>query len=184
MPLRLFLIDADPAVATALRIAFESFKEVAVSHGDLLGAAHTAVVSPANSFGFMDGGIDAAYRSFFGPGIEERAQSAINMRPEGHLPVGASLVVDTGNPRVPFMVVAPTMLSPEAVESMNCSRAMRAVLRVAGRDERIWPGLFCPGLGTGVGQVSPDDAARGMAKAYGDWKAAAEPADAVDRAGG
>ena len=30
-----------------------------------------------------------------------------------------------------------------------------------------------PGLGTGVGQVSPHDAAREMAKAYGDWKAAA-----------
>jgi O-acetyl-ADP-ribose deacetylase (regulator of RNase III) len=173
MRLRLHLIDSDLAVATALRIAFQSFTEVVVSHGDLLAAANNAVVSPANSLGFMDGGIDAAFQRFFGPGIEERVQSAISMRPEGHLPVGASVIVGTGNARVPFMVVAPTMLAPEAVDSTNCYRAMRAVLRIAGHDERIWPGLFCPGLGTGVGQVSPEDAAREMSRAYGDWKAAA-----------
>ena len=181
---RLHLIDADPAVATALRTAFQQFSEVVVSRGDLLAAAHTAIVSPANSFGFMDGGIDAAFRRFFGLSVEERVQSAINVRPEGHLPVGASLIIDTGNARVPFLIVAPTMLSPEAVDSMNCYRAMRALLRIAGHDERIWPGLFCPGLGTGVGRVSPEDAAREMAKAYGDWKATAYPAHDVNRAGG
>ena len=172
MRLRLFLMDSDAAVAAALRRAFQPFAEVTVSHGDLLAAAHNAVVSPANSGGFMDGGIDAAFRHFFGAEVERRVRAAIDMRPEGHLPVGASLIVETGNARLPYLIVAPTMVSPEPVDSMNCYRAMRAALRVAGRDERIWPGLFCPGLGTGVGQVAPEDAAREMAKAYADWKIA------------
>jgi O-acetyl-ADP-ribose deacetylase (regulator of RNase III) len=173
MPLRLFLVDANPDVAVALRSAFQTFPEVTVSHANLLSVAHNAVVSPANSSGFMDGGIDAAFCRFFGVGLERRVRDAIDLRPEGRLPVGASLIVETRNANVPYLIVAPTMLFPEAIDSMNCYRAMRAVLRVSGRDERIWPGLFCPGLGTGVGRVAPEDAAREMAKAYGDWKDAA-----------
>ncbi len=169
---RLSLIDSDPAIASALRAAFEPFSEVFVSHGDLLRGAHNAIVSPANSFGFMDGGIDAAYCRFFGPVIQERVQAAINTRPEGYLPVGASLIIETGHARIPFLIVAPTMLSPEAIDKINCYRAMRAILRVATADKRIWRVLFCPSLGTGVGQVAPDDAAAEMARAYGDWKIA------------
>ncbi len=171
--LRLFLLDSDPDVAETLRRAFDAFPEVSVSRGDLLAGARNAVVSPANSFGFMDGGFDAALRQFFGPAVEQRVQAAIATRPEGYLPVGASLAVETGHPRVPYLVVAPTMLSPEAIDPSNCYRALRAVLRAAARDERLRPALFCPGLGTGVGQVPPEEAARQMASAYGDWKASA-----------
>lgn len=120
----------------------------------------------------MDGGIDATYRIFFGEQIEETIQAAIARRDEGHLPVGASLVVRTGHERVPYMIVAATMTSPERVEPQNCYRAMRAVLRVAGREKGIGHDVFCPGLATGVGMVPSEEAAAMMAEAYGDWKRA------------
>ncbi len=189
--MRLYLVDADERVTLALCEAFRPFPEVTVSSGDLLAVAQNAVVSPANAFGFMDGGIDAAFHSFFGPTIEGRVCEAIGRRPEGHLPVGASLVVRTGNARVPYLIVAPTMLGPEAVEPQNCYRAMRAVLRVAAVHEEVGRAVYCPGLGTGVGMVPPREAAREMAQAYGDWKrasgeaqgspgVAAEPGAAAD----
>jgi O-acetyl-ADP-ribose deacetylase (regulator of RNase III) len=100
-------------------------------------------------------------------------REAVTRRPEGHLPVGASLVVHTGDTRVPFLIVAPTMSVPEEVMSNNCYRAMRAVLRVAtgevGRD------VYCPGLATGVGMVPPENAAAMMSQAYGDWKRSTQP---------
>lgn len=86
-----------------------------VQQGELLSLAENTVVSPANSSGFMDGGIDRAFVAFFGSQLQERVQDTIIRRPEGHLPVGASVVVRTGHARIPYLIVAPTMLGPEAV---------------------------------------------------------------------
>jgi len=172
--MHLHLVDYNGQLVNAWIRAFEEFPEVTVQQGDLLSIAVNCVVSPANSYGFMDGGIDAAYRAFFGAEIERTVQDAITRRPEGHLPVGASLVVRTGRKDVPFMVVAPTMTMPEQVESRNCYRAMRAILRIVGTDAEVGRDIYCPGLATGVGMVPPENAATMMAKAYRDWKRSIE----------
>lgn len=173
--MRLHLVDYNGALVSAWAEAFKEYPEVSIQQGDLLAAAEHCVVSPANSYGFMDGGIDAAYRAFFGAQIERTVQDAVTRRPEGHLPVGASLVVRTGHERVPFMIVAPTMVGPEQVENRHCYRAMRAVLRIAGADAEVGRDVYCPGLATGVGGVPPADAAAMMTAAYRDWKHAARP---------
>ena len=166
---RLVLVDSNPDVALALAEAFKTTPEVEVIAGELLQHAEGTIVSPANSQGFMDGGIDAAFATFFGPSLERAVRDAIAARPEGYLPVGASVIVATGHERIRYVIVAPTMMSPEWVEPQNAYRAMRAVLRVVVQlpvpDRQIWS----PGLGTGVGGVEPADAAREMAAAYGDW---------------
>src|SRR5262245_39214599 len=108
--MRLHLVDSNQSVAAALREAFHNFPEVAVLHADLLTIAFNTVVSPANAYGFMDGGIDSAFHTFFGPEVQSRVQEAIGRRPEGYLPIGASLVVPTGNERIPYLIVTPTML--------------------------------------------------------------------------
>ena len=151
--MNLHLVDFNGHLVNAWVEAFEQFPEVTIQQGDLLVVARHCVVSPANSYGFMDGGIDAAYRAFFGVQIERTVQDAVTRRPEGHLPVGASLVVLTGHNKVPYMIVAPTMTVPEQVESRNCYRALRAVLRIAGTDAEIGQDVYCPGLATGVGMV-------------------------------
>ena len=141
-----------------------------VQQANIIDVVEHCVVSPANSFGFMDGGIDAVFREFFGVQIEQTVQDAINRRPEGQLPVGASLVVRTGHPHVPYLIVAPTMEVPEMVANQNCYRALRAVLRIAGSNPEIGRDVYCPGLATGVGMVPPGEAAVMMARAYADWK--------------
>lgn len=168
--MNLHLVDYNGHLVNAWAKAFQKFPEVTVQQGDLLSVAVHCAVSPANSYGFMDGGIDAAYRAFFGAAIEQTVQDAVTGRPEGHLPVGASLVVRTGHKRVPFMIVAPTMTVPEQVESSNCYRAMRAILRIAGTDAEVGRDVYCPGLATGVGMVPPENAAAMMAEAYRDWR--------------
>ena len=116
----------------------------------------------------MDGGIDAEYSSFFGPQVQAAVQEAINRRPEGYLPVGASLAVRTGHARIPFLIVAPTMHTPEEVPSTNCYRAMRAVLRLIAAEPALGTEVFCPGLATGTGHVPPAEAAQQIFQAYMD----------------
>ncbi len=168
--MRLQLVDLNETLVSAWATAFSQFPEVSIHHGDVLAMAENGVVSPANSHGFMDGGADSAYRDFFGEQIERQVQTAILRLPEGHLPVGASLVVRTDHPRVPYLIVAPTMTMPEVVEPRNCYRAMRALLRVAGENVDVGRIVFSPGLATGVGRVAPEVAALMMAEAYRDWK--------------
>lgn len=171
--MNLHLIDFSGHLVKAWGEAFVAFPEVTIQRGDLLAVAKNCVVSPANSYGFMDGGIDADYCMFFGYEIQRKVQEAVIRRPEGHLPAGASLVVCTGHQQVPFLIVAPTMVVPEPVESINCYRAMRAILRVATGE--VGRAVYCPGLATGVGRVPPKSAAAMMAQAYRDWKGSAEP---------
>ena len=120
----------------------------------------------------MDGGVDAAYVQYFGASIERKVREAIGQREEGYLPVGASVLISTGDLRIPWLIVAPTMEMPEFVEREHCYRAMRAILRVAQTGKDCVSDVYCPGLGTGVGGVRAEDAAEMMARAYRDWKQA------------
>ena len=165
--MRLHLVDTNATLVAAWRREFQRFPDVEVLCGDILAVAATAVVSPANGYGFMDGGVDRAYAAFFGPAFERLVYDVVARRPEGFLPVGAAEIVPTGHARVPYVILAPTMLMPEHVPASHAYRALRAALRAAARESEIGD-LYCPGLATGVGCVEPIDAAREMMAAYAD----------------
>ena len=167
--MKLHLVDINEALVEQWRIAFAPFPEVSVQCADILAVAHHCLVSPANSHGFMDGGIDDQYRSFFGPRVEQTVQEAILRRPDQMLPVGASLVVATHHETIPWLIVAPTMEMPEAVPAEHSGRALRAVLRLVRQHHQLDADIYCPGLGTLTGRVSPDLAAQQMALAYANW---------------
>jgi O-acetyl-ADP-ribose deacetylase (regulator of RNase III) len=173
--MKLHLVDINGSLVQAWRAAFADFPEVDIQHGDILPVAHHCLVSPANSHGFMDGGIDDQYRQFFGAQIEQVVQRAILRRPEGLLPVGASLVVPTQHSRVPWLIVAPTMEMPEAVPAQHSGRALRAVLRLVDQHRELDADIFCPGLGTLTGRIPPELAAQEMAKAYSHWRQQRRP---------
>jgi O-acetyl-ADP-ribose deacetylase (regulator of RNase III) len=118
----------------------------------------------------MDGGIDLEYSNYFGLKPQEEVQKLIGLRPEGYLPVGAAVLVKTGNEKIPYMISAHTMVNPGPVDSSNAFFAMSAILQVAHRHKYIVKKVFCPGLATGVGQVPYESAAKEMARAYRKWK--------------
>ncbi|MFE8032277.1 macro domain-containing protein [Thiohalocapsa marina] len=168
---RLMLVDRDPELVAALTRAFADYTEVQVLEDDILRVAQGCLVSPANSAGFMDGGIDRLYLDFFGQDLQARVQDAIHRRYKGPMPVGAGLVVPTGHARIPYLILAPTMASPERLaDARPCGMAMMAVLETAWRNRRVIERVYCPGLGTGVGALPPADAGAEMAFAYGRWR--------------
>jgi O-acetyl-ADP-ribose deacetylase (regulator of RNase III) len=149
---------------------------VRVHRGSILDLTCDAVVSPANSFGFMDGGLDALYRQRFGDSIQERVQDVIRARHGGELLVGLAEIVATGDAQLPYLIVAPTMRVPMILrETVNPYLAMRALLRLVLHGELSEPegipvgrrvqSVGIPGLGTGVGQVSPTMCAHQVAQA-------------------
>ena len=156
--LRVILAAVDSGLADAWERFCGGVPFVEIYRGSILVVECDAVVSPANSFGFMDGRIDALYRDYFGPGIQERVQAMIRDRLDGELVVGCADVVETGMARIPYLLVAPTMRVPMVLsDSVNAYLAARAALLVA-RKARLQKIAF-PGLGTGVGQLSPNTCA-------------------------
>ncbi len=132
-----------------------------VAEEDIFATMADAVVSPANSFGFMDGGIDLAYSEEFGWEVEETLQEIIRNHFDGELLVGQAVIVPTGHPRFRYLIAAPTMRVPMSILDPAAVRlATRAALRVA-----VKAGLKSirfPGMGTGTGLVRAPWAAEMM----------------------
>src|SRR5262249_51159080 len=127
--LRLSLGDLDPGIARALADAFADADAAEVVEGNLLDLGCDAVVSPANSFGDMGGGIDKAIDDLHKGNTQEAVRAANAGRFVGELPVGAALVVELPGPWLPFVVAAPTMRVPGNVAgTINAYLSMRAAL--------------------------------------------------------
>ena len=190
------------AVDEALAYAWERFcgdlAGVHIHRGSILDTACDAVVSPANSFGFMDGGIDALYLRYFGPYLQQRVQQMIAERHNGELLVGVADIVETDNTNIPFLIVAPTMRVPmRLTESVNPYLAARAIFllvqhgRFSSGPQQGRPigdvvrTIALPGLGTGAGGLGPGTCAHqvraaiekvrfGTPKPPGSWAEASE----------
>lgn len=182
--MRLLLFDTNTTLTDAWRDHFSDLigtREVVVFDGNLasllgdrtLGFDVDALVSPANSFGYMRGGIDGAYTQTFGQTLERAVQSRILESHDGELPVGKATSVQVPYPdadtrtAVRWLVVAPTMRMPASyvAGTPNVYMAAKAAFNVARRTP--WLGtLACPGMGTGVGGVDPDVCAAHMRMAW------------------
>ncbi|MEQ9358211.1 macro domain-containing protein [Coleofasciculus chthonoplastes] len=129
------------------------------------------LVSPANSFGMMDGGMDAEIVRFFGNSLMTNVQQHILEEFLGEQPVGTSFIVETGHPKHPFLAHTPTMRVPMSIAGTDIPyTAMWAMLLAVRRYNqnatRKIDRIACPGLGTGIGQIPYHEAARQMAVAY------------------
>lgn len=167
---RLTLIDLSEPLVHAWKEAFRDIEGVHVMQGDFFSLPADAMVSPANSFGIMDGGLDLAIRNELGFHVETDVQKAIVDQHHGELPVGAAISVRTGHVSWPWLIAAPTMRIPENIaHTLNPYHAFRAVLLEVARMQAkgvAMETLVCPGLGTGIGMVSPRRCAALMRAAY------------------
>jgi O-acetyl-ADP-ribose deacetylase (regulator of RNase III) len=165
--MKLILTAIDESLAEAWTNFCGDLDFVTVHHGSILDVDCDAVVSPANSYGFMDGGIDGLYMWHFGNDIQMRVRHQIFDHHHGEIVVGQADVVATANVRIPYLIFAPTMRVPMNLhESVNPYLAARAIFLLvmhgsfrsgkhAGQkiSEHIETIAF-PGLGTGAGKVN------------------------------
>lgn len=166
--MKIILTAVDTRLIEAWREFFGEEPNVTIIETDITQLSCDAVVSPANSFGFMDGGLDYALSERFGWGLEKKLQQRIKELPEGELLVGQAMVIETGDDIIPFLISAPTMRVPMNFNidtSVNAYLAMKAILIKAKNEPEI-NSVAIPGLCTGVGRMAPMIAARQMYQAY------------------
>lgn len=129
--------------------------KIQVMQGSLLDVEADAIVNPANSGGVMGGGVAGVIRRAAGAEVEAEAISA------APIPVGAAVMTGAGATRFRGIIHAPTMTQPaEAIPVENVRRATRAAMQLA--EEKNLETIAFPGMGTGVGRVSPASAAGAM----------------------
>lgn len=170
--MKLILVAPNPALAAAFRESFHYLPDVKIINDSFEAVSeYDCLVSPANSFGLMDGGIDAAIIRYFGKELMVRVQERILAEYLGEQSVGTCLIVETKHPKHPFLAHTPTMRVPISVKGTDIPYvAMWAMLLEVRRhnlhQKRKIETVLCPGLGTGIGKVPYTEAARQMALAY------------------
>jgi len=171
MTLQIILGDKNPDLVRAWELEFAGLTNVTIRGGNVLLARADSLVSPANSFGFMDGGFDWSISEMLEWRIQPIVQDVIRKKHAGELLVGEAEIVPTGSERFPYLVCAPTMRVPQNVaDTVNAFLATRAIL-VAIRtfNSQNTDGIksvAIPGLCTGVGRMPYERCARQMRAAY------------------
>lgn len=158
-PLRVVLTDLDSRVVEAWRSAFADHPEIEIRKGSILDEKADAWVSPTNSRGRMDGGVDAAVKRYLGAGIQLRVQRAIRDRFAGNLPVGSAVCVPSGAVNPKFLISTPTMeqSSQNVSETLNVALACAAAFQAIHRQNSEAPGsiesVALVGMGARTGRV-------------------------------
>ena len=179
--MQIYLLDINPEMTdawnkyfkyTGVNIVNQDFKTFITEHQDM-----EAIVSPANSFGLMDGGYDKAIIDYYGPQLMEHVQYAIIEKWFGEQPVGTSMSITISNifytkeyhgkPMMfnPILIHTTTMRTPEVITDPRIIyQCMRATLIEAINQEV--ESIVIPAFGGCTGKVDPDIIARMMFLAY------------------
>lgn len=183
--LKISICDQNLAIAQAIAESFQAIPEVEVIHGNLFKVKADAILSPANSFGDMSGGIDQAIDGLYKGKAQPAVRDAIIRESLGELPVGQALVIEMGTKKFPYLICAPTMRIPGRlpVDSINAYLAMRAALVTIKLSDHPIRSLAMPCLCTGVGGMGYEEAALQLLTAYvnierEDWKRIVHPLQA------
>lgn len=173
MLVRVTLVDINQKMVDAWKSTFEENPEVEIIKGSILEQPVSAWVSPTNSRGSMDGGLDAIIKRQLGNPIEAALQAQI-IRRHGtlHLPLGHAVSVPTGQMQPPYLISTPTMVgsSEDISDSLNVALACAAAFQAVHMQNASEPGsirsVALPGLGANTGQVPVEICADLMWTAY------------------
>jgi O-acetyl-ADP-ribose deacetylase (regulator of RNase III) len=131
---------------------------IKVVMGDLTKTEADAIVNPANSFGYMGGGVALAIRRAGGEEVEKEAVS------KAPIPLGEAVATTAGKLKAKLVIHAPTMVNPAGeTDEEKVRLATLAALKCS--EEKGAKSLAFPGMGTGVGGLSYKAAAGSMVEA-------------------
>jgi len=138
--------------------------EIVIIEGSLLQVEADLIVNPANSLGYMGGGVAGVIKRVGGSIIEEEAVI------KAPIPVGSAIITTAGSLPFKGVIHAPTIEEP-AIETTEekVRKAVRASLELA--DKMGFKSIAMPGMGTGVGKLPKDIAAKAMIEEIKSFKA-------------
>jgi O-acetyl-ADP-ribose deacetylase (regulator of RNase III) len=172
MLVRVILVDVNPKMVAAWRATFEENPEVDIVSGSMLEEQVSAWVTPTNSKGSMDGGLDAVIKKHLGAKIEAAVQKEIARLHGGSMPVGHATCVETGRDMPRYLISTPTMAgsSEDISDTLNVALACCAAFQSVHMQNARLPGsiraIAVPGLGAATGKVPVEICADLMWTAY------------------
>lgn len=147
---------------------------IITKQGDITQIECDAIINPANSFGYMGGGVAGAIKRVGGKEIESEV---VNKAP---IVVGKAIATTAGDLPCEHVIHAPTMKRPAMRTSVkNIEQATQAALKLA---EKL--NLRCiaiPGMGTGVGRVPQEKAAKAITTIVKEFEDKFETIILIDR---
>ena len=147
---------------------------IITKQGDIAQTDCDAIINPANSFGYMGGGVAGAIKRAGGKEIENEA---VNKAP---IVVGEAIATTAGDLPCKYVIHAPTMKRPAMRTSVeNIEQATQAALKLAEKlDLRC---IAIPGMGTGVGRVPQEKAAKAITTIVKEFEDKFETIILIDR---
>lgn len=182
--MKIYLLDINKDMTDAWKRYFKCYTNVEIINDDFATFMNNhpeidTVVSPANSFGLMDGGYDLAITNYFGKQLMEDVQLEIIENWHGEQPVGTSISVpikdargknlfakdNIGRKSLMILIHTPTMRTPEVINDYRIIyQCMRTTLIEAEEIDSRY--VVIPAFGGSCGQVPYDEIARLMCLAY------------------
>lgn len=137
--------------------------QIIVKKEDITKIQCDAIVNPANSGGYMGGGVAGVIRRVGCGNIEKEAVQ------QAPIPIGKAVATTAGNLACKAVIHAPTMNRPAELTNVeNVMAATLAALECA--DKNGYKSIAFPGMGTGVGRVPLDVAAKAMVEVIREFK--------------
>lgn len=165
--MKIILLDRNIRMCEAWNKYFKGFSDVEVVYDNIEYYDISTVdclVSPANSYGIMNGGYDLALTRMFGNELQLKVQEYIINNLYGEQPVGSSIIVDIPNTNKK-LIHTPTMRIPSPiVDSEIVYTSMRSTLICALKNNI--QSIIIPAFGGSTGMVKERTIAKEMFKAY------------------
>ena len=165
--MKIILLDNKSEMCNAWKKYFDGIDDVEIVNDYIQSYDLNKVdclVSPANSYGLMDGGYDLALTKMFGDQLQKMVQNYIIDNLYGEQPVGSSIIVDIPNTNKK-LIHTPTMRIPSPiVDSEIVYTSMRSTLICALKNNI--KSIIIPAFGGTTGMVPMEIIAKEMFKAY------------------
>lgn len=169
MPL-VYLLAMQPELANAFAQVFSDADGIIIAREDFASFMDrhpevTGIVSPANSFGLLTGGLDKALRDYFGKELQDAVRERIKNEWFGEQIVGTSMAVDIPGFPGKKLLHTPTMRTPSKIADdlivYSCMRSALMEALKSGLDA-----IVVPAFGGGCGQLPVEVIAHHMRLAW------------------
>lgn len=165
--MKIYIIEKNKDKFKYLVPYFDDLENVVLVNADFISFMNEynieCVVSPANSYGIMDGGYDQAIINYFGKELQNKVQKYIIENYYGEQPVGTSFMIDINEHQK--LIHTPTMRKPSKIKDKRVIyQCMRTTL-ITAKQNNI-ENILIPMFGGLTGGIHPHIIAKMMRYAY------------------
>lgn len=170
--LKIYIVDNNQYTTQVFEDAFDNYPNIIVINDDLYHFFDEhrdeieALVSPANSYGHMDGGFDARLSDILGWDFQLKVQQYIKEHFNSCQPVGTSFIIKTHMPHL-SLIHTPTMKYPSRIRDDKIVTTCTTSTLECALANNI-KCLILPVFGGACGGLSPEVTSKRMKEAIDD----------------